>query len=176
METSSTAPSQPAQIGAEQTNKLTVDNALSVSKYAERLARASEFLRLLGDNILVERLPKPDLEQKTKGGIILPGHSSERYKQTHSDGFMEFALVLAVGPGQHIIGDTGQLEVLPPTTKPGDIILLTDNIEWYSQFGHMADYEPNSIGRMRDGNVMMFFSDYKKFIEALNGTQETDSI
>lgn len=174
METSLTTPSQAVQTAAEPTRRLTVDSAKSASKYYERFQKASSFLRLLGDNILVERLPKPDFEQRTKGGIILPSETNSKYKHTHADDLMEFGLVLAVGPGQHVIGETGQLEVLPCTTKPGDIILLTDNIEWYSQFGHMADYEAYSVGRVRDSNVMMFFTDYKAFIEAINGTQEAN--
>lgn len=146
------------------------------SKYFTRFAEAQQHLRLAGDNILVEKLPKPDLEQRTASGIILPTEKSSRYARTHADDLMEFGLVLAVGPGQHIIGETGQLEILPCTCKPGDIILLTDNIEWYSQFGHMVDYDPNTIGRIRDANVMMFFSDYMAFIEVLNGTQKTDTL
>ncbi len=149
-------------------------DALACSKYYERFKKAIQHLRLIGDNILVEKLPKPDLEQRTTSGIILPTESSARYRSTHADDLMEFGLVLAVGPGQHIIGETGQLEVLPTTTKPGDIILLTDNIEWYSQFGHMADFTPHTIGRIRDANVMMFFSDYMAFIGALNESPEAD--
>lgn len=100
----------------------------------------------------------------------MPTEKLSTYKYTHADDIMEFGIVLATGPGQHVIGETGQLEILPCTTKVGDVILLTDNIEWYSQFGHMADYEPLSIGRMRDANVMMMFSDYKRFIEEINFT------
>jgi co-chaperonin GroES (HSP10) len=169
METSSSTTDPSAQIADAQTNRLTADNAKQVSKYLKRFEHASVFLRLLGDNILVERLPKVDFEQRSKGGIILPTERLSTYKHTHADDLMEFAIVIAVGPGQHVIGETGQLEVLPCTTKVGDIILLTDHVEWYSQFGHMADYEALSIGRMRDANVMMMFTDYKEFIGAING-------
>lgn len=151
-------------------------DALACSKYYQRFQKAIQHLRLVGDNILVERLPKPDLEQRTQSGIYLPTETNSKYKATMADDFMEFGLVLAVGPGQHIIGETGQLEVLPTTTKPGDIVLLTDNIEWYSQFGHMADFTPHSIGRIRDANVMMFFSDYLAFIGALNESSETNTL
>jgi co-chaperonin GroES (HSP10) len=151
-------------------------DALSSSKYYERFQKARQFLNLVGDNVLIERLPKPDLVQRTKSGIIMPTSGVSTYKHTHADDVMEFGLVLAVGPGQHIIGEDGQLKVLATLTKPGDVVLLTDNIEWYSQFGHMADYSANSIGRVRDANVMMFFSEYMKFIEALNGTEETNAL
>lgn len=151
-------------------------DALSSSKYYERFQKAKQFLNLVGDNVLVERLPKPDMVQRTKSGILLPTTQISTHRTAHTDDIMEFGLVLAIGPGQHVIGEDGQLKILPPLTKPGDIILLTDNIEWYSQFGHMADYDPNTIGRIRDSNVMMFFSEYMKFIEALNGTKETDTL
>jgi co-chaperonin GroES (HSP10) len=117
-------------------------------------------MSLKGDMMLVEKLPK--IEKKTTSGIIIA--STSTYKQTMGDADAEFGVVLMVGPGQ--ILDDGT--ILQCDCKPGDVILLPGNVTWYSQFGHMSDYEPYTIGRLRDSQVGMTFTDYKRCFEVLN--------
>lgn len=139
-------------------------NAMAASKYFERFARLLEFpglMTLKGDDILVERLPP--LEMKTKSGIILA--DAKTHKQTAHDAATEFGIVLATGPGQVFEDGTVQ----PCDAKIGEVILLPGNVVWYSQFGHITDYEPYSIGRLRDSQVPVWFTDYKKVFEVLNG-------
>lgn len=123
------------------------------------------YLRLVGDTILVERLGK--IENKTKHGIIMPTTTTNgTYKNLAADEVIEFGVVLMTGPGD-IDPETGNHYAL--TTRVGDIISLPMNVQWYSQFGHMSDYEMGTIGRMRDAQVMMVFPNYEKAMEVLNG-------
>lgn len=138
------------------------------SKYFERFGRLNmfdPFMSLKGDMIMVEKLPK--IERKTKSGIIIADHKS--YKDNFSDAEAEFGIVLMVGPGQVFEDGTVQ----PCDSRPGDTILLPGNVFWYSQFGHLADYEPYTIGRLRDSQVGLWFTDYKKAFEVLNGTENS---
>jgi len=134
-----------------------------VSQYLNRFRRLahSSTLILKGDNILVERLPK--IEMKSKSGLIL-GVDIKTYKDTAHDALTQFGVVLMVGPGQ--VYEDGTIQ--STDSKPGDVILLPGNVQWYSGFGHIADYEPYSIGRLRDSQVGMWFQDYKQAFEILN--------
>lgn len=149
-----------------------MNDALAESKYLKRFEALRKCVNhgnfddvppmtLKGDMILVERLPK--LEMKTKSGIIIA--DAKTHKETAHDTATEFGIVLMVGPGQ--IFEDGSLQ--PCDSKPGDVILLSGNIYWYSQFGSLVDYKPYSIGRLRDSQVAMWFTDYKKAFEVLNG-------
>lgn len=141
------------------------------SKHLERFHRLEDLhgddtiipkpMQLKGDMMLVEKLPK--IEKKTASGIIIADHKG--YKGNMSDDEAEFGVVLMVGPGQ-ILEDGTLLET---DCKAGDVILLPSNVLWYSQFGHLADYEPYTIGRLRDSQVGMIFTDYEKTFEVLNG-------
>lgn len=133
------------------------------SRYLERFKRLAESgaIVLVGDTLLVEKLGV--IESKTKSGIIIPTNKISTYKTTVADEVIEFGVVLMVGPG-----DVEDGEHLPTTTKPGDIIALPMNVQWYSQFGEMEGYEIGTIGRMRDAQVMMSFPDYEAAMEALN--------
>lgn len=149
-------------------NKSSQDNfdgdALKASKYLERFKRleAAGILTLKGDMLLVEKLPK--IEKKTKSGIIMAA-DVKSYKGTMDDDCAEFGIVLMTGPGQ--VFENG--EIIPPDAKPGDVILLPGNVQAFAQFGHLADYVPYTIVRLRDSQVPMVFTDYKKVFEVLNG-------
>ena len=146
----------------------TKKGALQDSRYLERFKRLAETqnIVLVGDTLLVEKLGA--IETKTVGGIIMPTAKISTYKQTAADEVIEFGMVLMVGPGD--VCDDGSH--LPTTTKPGDIIALPMNVQWYSQFGEMQGYEMGTIGRMRDAQVMMSFPDYHAAMEALNETSK----
>lgn len=140
-------------------------DAIKASKYYSKfqtlLNEYPGLMELKGDNILVERLPK--VEMKTKSGLIIG--TTTTHKSTMQDSATDFGLVLMAGPGQFF--DDGS--DCPCDAKPGDIILLPQSVYWYGAFGHITDYEPYSIGRLRDGQIPMWFSDYKKAFEVLNG-------
>ncbi len=133
------------------------------SRYLERFQRlaGSGTLILKGDTILVERLPK--VEMKSKSGLIL-GVDVKTHKDTSADSALHFGVVLMVGPGQ--IFEDGTIQ--PTDSKPGDVILLPGNTAWYSQFGHIQDYDPYAIGRLRDSQVGLWFTDYRKAFDILN--------
>lgn len=142
------------------------------SRYWDKFRKLEEFefhvakcdlLKLKGDTMLVEKLPP--VEIKLKSGLVYQGVDTHR--GTMADDATEFGLVLAVGPGQYF--EDGTLQV--PDSKPGDVILLPGNVFWYSQFGHLAGYEAYTIGRMRDSQVPMWFSDYRTAFEILNGVE-----
>lgn len=150
-------------------------DAREVSKYFKRFMKLQEpvgqdldgeplyedSLVLKGDMLIVERLPK--IELKTKSGLILP-HDVKTYRDTMADRVTDFGMVLMAGPG-HVFDDGTRA---PMDCKAGDVILLPGNVTWYSAFGTMADYEPFSIGLVRDAQVMMQFNDYVKAFEILN--------
>ncbi len=132
------------------------------SQYLKRFSRITSGLKLVGDTILVEKLSA--IEGKTQSGIIIPSNKQQSYKQTYNDEVIEFGVVLMVGPGD--VDSEGNH--LAMTTKPGDIISLPPNVQWYSQFGTMKDYKIGTIGRMRDAQVMMCWDNYNEAMEALN--------
>ena len=138
-------------------------DALAASKYFERFARLREHRGLMwlrGDNVLVEKLPPVEL--KTKSGLILG--SANTHKGTIADACTEFGIVLMTGPG--LIGDDG--EDIPLDCQPGDVVLLPSSTFWYGAFGHIAGYEPYTIGRLRDSQVPLSFTDYRKAFDILN--------
>jgi co-chaperonin GroES (HSP10) len=140
-------------------------DAIAVSKYFKKfqtlLKECPGIMTLKGDNVLVEKLPKVEL--KTKSGLIIG--TSTTHKNTVADSVTDFGLVLMTGPGQ-VFEDGSDC---PCDAKPGDIILLPQGTYWYGAFGHISQYEPYSIGRLRDGQIPMWFTDYKKAFEVLNG-------
>ncbi|UOF79036.1 cpn10 [Caudoviricetes sp.] len=144
-------------------------DAISISRYFTKFQKlVTEHpgaMELKGDQVLVERLPKPEL--KTASGLFIPSNVKTHRDTIESDS-TEFGLVLMVGPGQYTDDGT----TIPCDSKPGDVILLPGTTNWYGSFGHIADYDPYSIGRIRDSMVPMWFGDYKKAFEVLNGQHE----
>lgn len=140
-------------------------DALKISRYFNRFQELIKtepaVMELKGDQILIERLPKPEL--KTKSGLILASVSG--YKQTMEDSITEFAIVLMTGPG--LLDENGNS--IPCDCKPGDVVMVPGSTIWYSAFGHMADYDPNSIGRTRDTAIPIWFGNYVRAFEILSG-------
>lgn len=140
-------------------------DAIGVSKYFRAFERLRKeypgIMTLSGDNVLVERLPP--VEVRTKSGLILNVETST-HRDSFTDSLTEFGLVLATGPG--LWADEGG--DIPCNAKPGDVILLPSSTFWYSGFGSIANYEAFSIGRVRDGQIPLWFKDYKKAFEVLS--------
>lgn len=140
------------------------------SKYAQKFARlqreAPDSLRIEGDLLIVEALPKLDKTVELSGGTKLIIADDKSYRAGHNEKTMEFGLVLMAGPGD-VADDGGRFEM---PVKVGDVILLPGNMTWYSQFGSLAGYEPYSIGVTRAASVLIHFSDPGRAFEVLNAT------
>ncbi|MCL2049119.1 MAG: co-chaperone GroES [Defluviitaleaceae bacterium] len=65
-------------------------------------------LKPLGDRVVIKQL---EAEEKSKGGVILPGNAQE--KPQHAE-------VVSVGPGGTVDGKTVKMEV-----KPGDKVIYS---------------------------------------------------
>lgn len=152
------------------------ESILSQSRYLRRFERlmkgivpegklvGPEFpMELTGDIILIERLDKKEKTVKC-GELELVVAEATTYKETFYDQAAEVGIVLAVGPGQHLDDGT----VIPCMTKPGDVVLLSGHIDWYSEFMGMKNYKAGTIGRARDSNLCLFFTNYDKAMELLN--------
>jgi co-chaperonin GroES (HSP10) len=126
---------------------------------------------LVGDAILVERLP-PE-EKKTKSGIILDTGMDHKQIGTIGADKPQFVHVLAVGKGFY--NDvTG--EDVPLSVNPGDIILIgTNSVKWFSLL-EIANYEPYTIGLSRESEIQLRFKgpdSYEQYFEAINKNLES---
>lgn len=140
-------------------------DAIAVSRYFSKfqtlLKECPTAMMLKGNQILVEKLPK--VERKTRSGLIIAAATTHR--DTVDDTATEFGLVLMTGPGQ--FGENG--DDYPCDAKVGEVILLPNSTYWYGAFMGLPNYEPYSIGRIRDDQIPLWFGDYKKAYEVLSG-------
>jgi co-chaperonin GroES (HSP10) len=133
------------------------------AKFQRLLSEAPESLRVEGDLLIVEALPK--LEKTVDiGGKKLIIADDKSYRSGHNEKTMEFGLVVLVGPGD-VLDDGTRAEM---NVKIGDIILLPGNMTWYSQFGALAGYEPYTLGVTRAASILINFPDPAKAFEVLN--------
>lgn len=139
-------------------------DALAVSRYYTKFKEIRGAypppMSLKGDAVLVERLPPLELK---KGSLIIA--TVDTHRDTMKDALTNFGLVLMTGPGQ--VFENGQ--VYSCQAEPGNIVLLPGGMVWYSQFGHIAGYETDSIGLVRDYQLNIVFDNYKKAFDILNG-------
>lgn len=149
-------------------------DAIQASRYWEAFQRlqnkeiefACNLLRLKGDNLLVERLPKLEIGHKVEGTnktIFIPGEI-ETYKDTAGDKMTNFGLVLRAGPGD-VSSDGSRIEM---EIEVGAVVLLPGNVEWFSVFGHLKHYKQYTIGRVREAQIPMDFRDYLTVFKELN--------
>jgi len=125
-----------------------------MSKYLERFKAMAETnsdsYELIGDCILVERLPK---EEQKIGSLYMP--STLNAKNTYELDKPNFVTVLAVGKGYY---DEATKEEHPLSVKPGDVILVSPlSVKWFSAFLGMADYASDTIGITRDSEIQLRF-------------------
>jgi len=150
-------------------------DAIQASRYWKKFEKLRAFERkhsrqlliLKGDMLLVEKLPP--IEIKMPSGLVY-GTAKSTHKGTMADDVTEFGLVLACGPGQSYEDGT----VIPPDSKPGDVVLLPGNVGWYSMFGHIAGYENYTIGRVRDAQIPIWTTDYQMTFEVINGLHDDE--
>jgi co-chaperonin GroES (HSP10) len=112
------------------------------------------------DFLFVEEMA--EVEIQLKSGLVVP--KVESYKSTMHDLKSTHGLVLMTGPGQLFEDST----LLPPTHEVGDVVLLPQNVEWFSQFFGI-DCSKNRIGRVRDSQIPLGTSDYNGVQGVLRG-------
>ena len=133
------------------------------SKYFEALGA---FNGLLGNYILVEKLPEPEV--KTASGIVLTGaNKADRHHINDNGAVPNFYKVLMVGRGY----DDGEMEV-----EKGDVVLLpTLSVKLFKSFGLFRSYSPNTIGITQETEIQMIFKgdeEYQEFFNKLNAEVE----
>lgn len=144
------------------------------SKYLNRFqnmsARYKEDYQLIGDCILVEKIPQE--ERKTQAGIIVRAGMNERAKDTMSTDVPSFYYVLAVGEGYY---KEDTQESVPLNVKPGDIILVGNHsVRLFSDLD-IQDYQSYDIGITRETEATLIFRGqeaYSRVFGALNPTIE----
>lgn len=136
------------------------------SKYLKAFEELSktQAVELIGDLLVVERLPEP--EARDLGGIIVQDGDHVR-AMFGSESRPHLALVVATGKGYY--SDAGSVEL---NTKPGDIVVIGNaSVKYFSSFGLLDNYAPDSLGITRDSDVQIRFrgkDGYKQAFDILN--------
>lgn len=125
------------------------------SKYFKRFVELdmkealSGHFQLLGSNLIVEKIKQPEI--KTAGGLIIAQSASQ--KMTMHDKKASFVRVLRVGKGYY---DPETNETIPLDTNEGDILLVSpESVTYFSAFGGLTNYEPETIGIMPENAALM---------------------
>jgi co-chaperonin GroES (HSP10) len=140
-------------------------------KYLERFlalaGAASDTHTIVGDVILVQKIKHS--ERKTRSGIIIGVETSRRQAGSLSENRAQFVRVLAVGKGYY---DEDTKETIPLDVKPGDIALVSElGVKWFSAFGDLDDYEPETVGLARESEIQLRFhgqAGYERAFYVLN--------
>ena len=138
------------------------------SKYINRFTNAGEMkesVELIGDCLLVEKIK--DEELTTKSGLIIA--TSSRQIGTFAENKPVWVRVLMVGEGYY---DSETDTSIPLNAKPGDIALVGQvSTKWFSVFGELKNYEPETIGLTRESEIQLRFKGedgFKTTFERLN--------
>jgi co-chaperonin GroES (HSP10) len=153
------------------------------SRYLEKfqkLASVSDAFNLVGDFLIVERIP--DEELKTKSGLFIPVVGSNKQLGTLSADRPHWVRVLAVGPGyytQETNEDGTIVEAsVPLDVQAGDIILVSQvSVRWFSVFGELENYEADSIGFTKESEIQLRFhgdEGYNRVFGALNNPAQEE--
>jgi len=138
------------------------------SRYLERfqalVSESGEAYELIGDIILVEKLKEPE----RKIGSIIIADSKHAKSSMGEDTRPRAVLVLAVGKGYY----DAEGKDVPLDVSPGDIIFISPHsVQFFSTFGDLADYEPDTIGISRASEIHVRFKQeagYASSFEVLN--------
>lgn len=134
------------------------------SKYLSsfsNLEKIREKYTLFGNRMLLERIV-PDEVIQTKSGILIPTDKKSMQVNTVSADRPEFFFVLAVGNGY--TRDDGSLE--PLDTVPGQIVMIPKlSVRFFSYFGEMSGYDPDTIGIARESDIEIKFDSDKSYQE-----------
>jgi co-chaperonin GroES (HSP10) len=126
------------------------------SKYLDRFQlmakEAKEAFQLIGDYILVEKIPVK--EKKTAGGIILSLEDNGRQKNSLAQDLPTLVRVILVGEGYYDDETKSPIEL---NVKPGDIGLVGAlSTKWFSDL-EISDYKPYEIGLTREEEIKFLF-------------------
>lgn len=136
------------------------------SKYLKQFQAAAGHIRLRGNRLLVEVLPKEEI--KSAGGLIMAAPITD-HRSTLEQNRATLAIVLAVGEGYY---DDDTSEDVPMDVTPGNVILINAyGLRSYSEFPALRDYKQDGIAMIRDSDVNAVWKDveaFKLYAEKLN--------
>ena len=131
-------------------------------RYGAEEAKAA--FELYGDCILVEKVKEPEAKM---GSFFIATASTHR--DTFAQDRPHFVHVLAVGEGYY---DDATGKSVGLSVEVGDIILVGAlSVKYFSMFGSLEGYEPDSIGITREAEIQLRFkgeSGYEAFFAGLN--------
>lgn len=136
------------------------------SKYLDRFKALGQegkaHYNLIGSALLVEKIPE---EEMRKGGLIIAKPDS--YKDTLADSRPIWVRILVTGSGYYSEDAEGNPQDVPLDTKPGDIALVGRvSVQWFSVFGELEDYDPQTIGITLEEEIKLRFNGEEGFTEA----------
>lgn len=139
------------------------------SKYLAQFSKAREHLRLRGNRLLVEVLPKEEI--KTKGGLVIASSLSDHRTNTDMNR-ADVAVVLAVGEGYYD-DDTGADVAMD--IKVGNVVLISRyGLRTYSSFPGVTNFVADTIALCRDNDINAVWEDAAAF-EAYRQAMEVPS-
>lgn len=152
--------------------KPNVVNEKLIKAFAAASAKAKDAFYLVGDNILVGRLPKQ--EMKTSSGLIIASGKDKQINAMDSS-LPEFVQVLAVGKGFY---NEEEKKEVPLELSPGNIIEVARfSVSWFSAFGLVADSEQagTGVGITREREYRVKFDTYEAYLEFMAPFYEIDT-
>lgn len=128
-------------------------NKSYLSAFQQLKEKCVDNYALVGDNLLVEELPKE--EYKSSGGIVIASSINSRQLDSIEDNRPMLVRVLLIGNGYY--DDEGKEVNLD--TKPGDIILIGKlGVKWLSSIaGVFIQKESTRVGLTRESEIQMRF-------------------
>lgn len=146
-----------------------------ISRYLDKFNRLAtegkEAYVLTGDALLVEQIKEP--ERKTASGLVMATNINQR--NSLAEGRPHLCIVLTVGAGYY--DDKDPSTTIPLDVQPGDIILVGPlSVKYFSFFGDLQPYEPDSIGITRESEIQLRFrgkEGYDQAFAILNRKSET---
>lgn len=141
------------------------------SKYLKQFEAASSSIRLRGNRILIEPMPKEEI--KSAGGLIMAAPETD-HRSTLEQNRASLAIVLAVGEGYYD-EDTGADS--PLDINVGNVVLVNAyGLRCYSSFPGVRDYTQDGIAMIRDSDVNAVWETveaFEAYREKLNSVTAT---
>lgn len=154
---------------------------MKASKYLDQfgaLGAVKESFSLIGDFLVVERIPEAELV--TKSGLILSTPRNQH--TTFSTNRPHWVRVLYVGEGYYDqeTDENGKIveRTIPLEANPGDIILVAqESVKYFSVFGDLEGYEADTIGLTKAAEIQLRFKGeegYRRAFASLNGAAKKE--
>ena len=146
-----------------------------MSSFFDQFQRAAPHIKITGNLIFIEELPKEETGKTVKGAdgkefklIIASGN--QRQLGSIEDDKPFFVRVLDVGQGYY---NEEKAKDEPLDTKPGEIILIPKiAVQWISVWGEILSSTEHRIGYTRDSEIIARFTDaaqFQKYKDSLQG-------